>query len=153
MFQNVCVLAFCFIAVNAGLIPLESAKYLEGPSSNTKLFGPDGSVINAYAPGGKVLLDAHAAPLLQPAPVVYAHPSIAGFEYQQLVVPESVSNAVEARESAPVKEETEETTAYTTELPATTEEVQTSTPDVSGAYVPDNFEKLFDDGSYKPAYY
>ncbi|KAF7267685.1 hypothetical protein GWI33_019173 [Rhynchophorus ferrugineus] len=177
--------ASCLIAVNAGLIPLESAKYLEGPSTKTKIVGPDGSVIDAYAPGGRILLEGNAGPVLQAAPVVYAQPGVAGFEYEQLVVPESASNAVEVavpvattklsaegeetvflhpgteprvetRESVPVKEEVEEieqTTSYTTELPATTEEVQTSTPDLSGTYVPDNLEKLYDDGSYRPEHY
>ncbi|KAF7267683.1 hypothetical protein GWI33_019171 [Rhynchophorus ferrugineus] len=173
------------MASNAGLISLESSKYLEGPSTNTRLVGPDGSVINAYVPGGKILLEGHGGAFLQSGPLVFAQPPIAEFQYPQLIVPESISNVVgvaapvatkklgaegeereflhpgtqprvETREFVPVKEEveeTEQTTSYTTELPVTTDEIQTSTPDVSGAYVPDNYEKHFDDGSYKPEYY
>ncbi|XP_030766341.1 uncharacterized protein LOC115890304 [Sitophilus oryzae] len=190
-----CIFVACLVAVNAGLIPVPSAKYLEGPSTKTKVVGPDGSIIDAYAPGGRILLEDNAGPVFQAAPVVYAHPAISGFEYQQLVVPEAASNAVEAvvpvasaqdatadsitvesrkitsdgeervflhpgtpprvetRESVPIKEETEETTSGTTETPATTEFLENSTADLSGTYIPDNFEKFFDDGSYRPEFY
>lgn len=60
----------------AGLVPA-SAKYLVGPSSKTTIVGPDGSVIDAFAPGGKILLEDNHGPVLQGAPVVIAKASVA----------------------------------------------------------------------------
>lgn len=55
--------------VQAGVI-YPSEKILEGPSSKVTLTGPDGSVIHAYLPGGKILTDDYSSFLAQAAPVV-----------------------------------------------------------------------------------
>lgn len=58
---------------------LVSAGVLQGPSSSATVVGPDGSVINAYAPGGQVAVpDAvpYAAPGLLVAP---AAPAVAAY--------------------------------------------------------------------------
>ncbi|CAG9766210.1 unnamed protein product [Ceutorhynchus assimilis] len=191
-----CVFISCLALAQAGLILVPSAKFLEGPSTRTKVIGPDGSIIDAYAPGGKILLeDNQAGPLLQAAPVVLAQPAIAvaephyfGLQQQELAIAEPpkpvATNAVlednvnieaskisrvsedgqkvllhpgtpervETRESVPVTEETSETVTAT-ELPETTYETESSSPDLSGEYIPDKFEHLFDDGSYRPEHY
>lgn len=132
-----------------------AAKILEGPSTRTKVIGPDGSVIDAYAPGGKILLEGDSGPLLQAAPIVLAQPAVAELQPTLEVknslefvpaLPE-VSARLETREFVPVTEITDETTG-TTETIATTVSL-----DSKGAYVPDNNSALYDDGSYRPEHY
>lgn len=60
---------------------------MQGPSSNAAIVGPDGSVINAFAPGGQVVIPdvvAYAAPAAVPAVVVPA-------AYAAAAVPVTVS--------------------------------------------------------------
>lgn len=161
---------------SAGLVPLLNANILQGPSTRTKVIGPDGSIIDAYAPGGKILLDGNAGPLLQTAPVVLAQPALDAYvlpqsnsvEVAAQEIPDVVARIsedgekvllhpgtvprVETRESVPITEETDETVAPTTELAPTTQ-YYTSVADLSGTYVPDKLEKLYDDGSYRPEHY
>lgn len=59
----------------AGVLP--APKVLEGPSSKTTIVGPDGSKITAFAPGGKILLEENAGPVLQEAPEVVAVAGVA----------------------------------------------------------------------------
>ncbi|XP_050294700.1 uncharacterized protein LOC126734908 [Anthonomus grandis grandis] len=153
MNPQVFCLFFTYLAVaNAGLIP--TAQYLEGPSTRTKVIGPDGSIIDAYAPGGKILLEEGAGA----APAVPEHSNWLLHETSELLEPNSVDSKVllhpgiapraETRESVPITEETDEST---TESMSTTTEYPTE--DLSGTYVPDTFEELFDDGSYRPEHY
>lgn len=187
---------FCFALANAELIALQPNNILQGPSTRTKVIGPDGSIIDAYAPGGKIVLEGTTGPLLQPDPVVYAQAAIAEphvyspISVPQLVLAEHNSNSVEAvapvqkvvadsisveaskiarvsedgqkvflhpgtperaetREFVPVTEDSEETATPTTEAAT----IESFTEDLSGTYVPDNFERLFDDGSYRPEHF
>ncbi|ENN74572.1 uncharacterized protein LOC109540624 [Dendroctonus ponderosae] len=191
-----CVTLFCFALANAEIIPLQPGNILQGPSTRTKVIGPDGSIIDAYAPGGKIVLEGDTGPLLQPAPVVYSQAAVvepqvySPISVQQLVLAEHNSNSVEAvapvqkvvadsisveaskisrvsedgqkvflhpgtpervetREFVPVTEDSEETATPTTE----TATIESFTEDLSGTYVPDNFERLFDDGSYRPEHF
>ncbi|KAL1513498.1 hypothetical protein ABEB36_002902 [Hypothenemus hampei] len=136
---------------NAAILPQTAAKYLEGPSTRTKIIGPDGSFIDAYAPGGKILLDGHAGPVLQEAPVVLAQPAqffIPAAQEERLILHPDTHQRVELREPVPVTEDNSNETAGTTELYPTTERI-----DLSGTYVPDKLEKRFDDGSYRPEHH
>mgnify|MGYP007005570544 CR=1 FL=1 len=189
----------------AGIIPAPSLRILEGPSTKTRVVGPDESIIDAYAPGGRIILDDNSGPVIQHAPVVFASPAIAqpsqyALEFQQVLVSEPLANTigdsrpvpqgvlsdtvsvearkepispvacvggdkvllhpgteprVETRESVPITENIEESAATTTELPAaaTTEAVTSTNADLSGLYKADNFEQLYDDGSYRPEHY
>ncbi|XP_045474002.1 uncharacterized protein LOC123680250 [Harmonia axyridis] len=56
-----------FVASQASLIP--SVEVLQGPSSRTTLLGPDGSALNAAAPGGTVVTGG-AAGLIPAGPAV-----------------------------------------------------------------------------------
>ncbi|XP_060524898.1 uncharacterized protein LOC132701185 [Cylas formicarius] len=196
MCRNV-VASFLLVATvaNAGVLHLQPAGILEGPSTKTKVVGPDGSIIDAYAPGGRIVLDGHAGPLAQPEPLVYASPAIAepqiyGMNVHSAVAEEepltnSVENAkviqtplkepsieyndgeepkvllhpgteprVETRESIPITEEPAETTReLTTDATYTTVGFGVSDVDLSGRYIPDNLEQLYDDGSYRVEHY
>lgn len=107
------------LAVLALALSLASAGILQGPSSNAAVVGPDGSVINAFAPGGQVAY---------PDVVAYAAPAA------PVVVPATYVAAVPA--------------ALTVTVPPGDTEGQ-YVPDDEGQYVPDNTEQQFDDGSYK----
>lgn len=103
------------------VVALASAGILQGPSSSAAVVGPDGSVINAFAPGGQVAYPdvvAYAAPVVAAAPVAPA----------AYVAPVAVPLAVT--------------------VPPPDSEGQ-YVPDDEGQYVPDNTEQQFDDGSYK----
>lgn len=146
------------VSIFALVYAVTAAKILEGPSTRTKVIGPDGSVIDAYAPGGKILLEGDSGPLLQAAPVVLAQPAIAELQ-PTLEVKNSIeivpvlsevsekAAKLEAREFVPVTEITDETTGTTETLPTTV------SLDSEGAYVPDNNSALYDDGSYRPEHY
>lgn len=115
------VIAFFFV------IALASAGILQGPSSSAAVVGPDGSVINAFAPGGQVAVPdvvAYAAPAA--APVVVAAPAVPA-----TYVAPAVAYAVNTEPPAPADSEGQ------------------YVPDDEGQYVPDNLEQQYDDGSYK----
>ncbi|XP_044747256.1 collagen alpha-2(I) chain-like [Coccinella septempunctata] len=63
------LLAFscCLVASQSSLIP--TVEVLQGPSSKTTLLGPDGSALNAAAPGGTVVTGG-AAGLVPAGPAV-----------------------------------------------------------------------------------
>ncbi|KAH1014960.1 larval cuticle protein F1 [Dendroctonus ponderosae] len=58
----------CLAAANAGYYS-PSAEIIQGPSSKTTLIGPEGSIISAYAPGGKILHEEHPGYVAETAPV------------------------------------------------------------------------------------
>lgn len=87
------VFLLALATVNSGVVP--APKVLEGPSSKTTIVGPDGSKISAFAPGGKILLEENAGPVLQGASEVVA---VAGTAQPLPVVPNHVA------EVAPVVE-------------------------------------------------
>ncbi|KAJ8943406.1 hypothetical protein NQ314_009775 [Rhamnusium bicolor] len=99
MYTNV-IFLLALASANAGLI-LRAPKFLEGPSSKTKVVGPDGSVISAFAPGGKILLEDNHGPLLQAAPEVVATAGVAQpLPLAETQVVEEVSPAIiESRET------------------------------------------------------
>lgn len=108
---------------------MASAGILQGPSSSAAVVGPDGSVINAFAPGGQVVVPdvvAYAAPAA--APVVVAAPAVPA----AYVAPAAPAVAFAANTDAPVADSEGQ-----------------YVPDDEGQYVPDNAEQQFDDGSYK----
>ncbi|XP_066253645.1 uncharacterized protein [Euwallacea similis] len=162
-----CLLISCLALANA-----YPAKVLQGPSSKTKLIGPDGSVIDTYIPGGKVVLEGNVGPLLQSAPVVLAQaamPEVPTVALQEPIlahatktldeasnVPKAINaqslllnQIVEDRNSMKISEETSDTT----EPISTTEGIEYVSTDSSGVYVPDNAEQQYDDGSYRPEHY
>lgn len=101
---------------------MATAGILQGPSSSAAVVGPDGSVINAFAPGGQVAYPDVVAYAAVPAAAV---PVVAPAAY---VAPAAVPLAVTV---SPVDSEGQ------------------YVPDDEGQYVPDNSEQQFDDGSYK----
>lgn len=106
------VFLLALATVNAGVLP--APKVLEGPSSKTTIIGPDGSKISAFAPGGKILLEENAGPVLQGAPEVVA---VAGVAQPLPVVPNHVE------EVAPVVEISSDGEAVAVEALATPDAV------------------------------
>lgn len=153
-FQFIAV--FVIGAVNAGLIPqagqieqeiipgVATDTLVKGPSTRTQILGPDGSQITADAPGGAIISNDHvvipvvATPLVA-APVVartfIAEPLVAAAPVVASVAPLTPVVAPVAAVSAPVVAKALES------APAVAAD--------DGQYVPDNTEKLYDDGSYK----
>ncbi|KAJ8924260.1 hypothetical protein NQ315_007052 [Exocentrus adspersus] len=62
------ILLLALASADAGVLP--AVEVLEGPSSKTTIVGPDGSKIQAFAPGGKIVLNDNLGPVLQGAPEV-----------------------------------------------------------------------------------
>ncbi|XP_018563010.1 uncharacterized protein LOC108904815 [Anoplophora glabripennis] len=91
--KEIVVFLLALATASSGIVP--TPKVLEGPSSKTTIVGPDGSKISAFAPGGKILLDENAGPVLQGAPEVVAIAGVA----QPIPVVED-----QAEEVAPVAE-------------------------------------------------
>ncbi|RZC33223.1 hypothetical protein BDFB_010873 [Asbolus verrucosus] len=123
------LLSFVVIA-QAGLIPVPSVEVLQGPSSKTRIVGPDGSAVSSISPGGTVVTDGQAVVPAAPAflaagpETVVAGPAGSIATSHTLAGPAIVPAAVAA--AAIVGAEGHE-----------------------GEYVPDNAEQLYDDGSYK----
>lgn len=70
------------------MIPHSTLDIIEGPSSRTTLVGPDGSVISAIQPGGKVISDNHATLLEQHAPIAtYSIPTAPILAHEHLPIP------------------------------------------------------------------
>lgn len=65
--QVVLAFFFVFVATKASLIP--TVEVLQGPSSRTTVIGPDGSAVNAAAPGGQVVTGG-AAGLVPTGPAI-----------------------------------------------------------------------------------
>lgn len=130
---------FVAIAVISAAVFASAANILQGPGSRGTIVGPDGSSIVAAVQGGAIVADetpGAAAYAAAPVPVatILAAPAPAA------VAPVVAAPAVVAAAPAPVAfaapvAATEGTTVYPSED--------------EGQYVPDNLEKLYDDGSYK----
>ncbi|KRT85923.1 hypothetical protein AMK59_382 [Oryctes borbonicus] len=153
------IIAVILGAANASVIPIAgqieqdiipgiaSETLVQGPSTKTRLLGPDGSQIAADAPGGRILpnepaLTVVAIPLVE-AKAIVAEPIIAvpASVIAQPVV--AVGRSLERSvASIPIAN------AVAEEGPIVTETI-VSSDDPEGQYVPDNNEKLYDDGSYK----
>ncbi|KAG5879413.1 hypothetical protein JTB14_027236 [Gonioctena quinquepunctata] len=60
--NSLAIVAFfaALAATNAGLLA-PSARIIQGPSSRTTIAGPDGSVIDSVAPGGRIITEEHPA--------------------------------------------------------------------------------------------
>lgn len=52
----------------ASIIP--TVEVLQGPSSRTQLLGPDGSVLDASAPGGTLVTNSHGTGLVAAGPAI-----------------------------------------------------------------------------------
>ncbi|XP_044264816.1 uncharacterized protein LOC123011449 [Tribolium madens] len=124
------ILLSLFAIAKAGLVEV-----LQGPSSKTKILGPDGSAIDAVAPGGTVVTDGQA--------VVPAAPAVLAAEPATVVAGPAGSIA------------TSHTLAGPAVVPAVAPVVAPAIAPVlvaeghEGEYIPDNSEQLYDDGSYK----
>ncbi|KAI4464850.1 hypothetical protein MML48_3g00019183 [Holotrichia oblita] len=148
------VIAFIVGVANGSVIPVSgriehdvipgiaSEALVQGPSTKTRLLGADGSEIAADAPGGRILpnqVPVVAVPLVE-TQAILADPVVAvpAAVLSQPVV--AVARSLEpAIVAAPI--------ANTVVEEVVTETIVSS--DNSGDYIPDNNEKLFDDGSYK----
>ncbi|VEN38292.1 unnamed protein product [Callosobruchus maculatus] len=74
---------------------------LQGPSTRTTVVGPDGSKIEAYAPGGRIDLEEHAT-LIQEAPTAILHaakeveaPEVTNVVASEVAVPQVAGEAVQ----------------------------------------------------------
>ncbi|KAG5879401.1 hypothetical protein JTB14_027224 [Gonioctena quinquepunctata] len=56
-------------ATNAGILA-PSARIIQGPSTRTTIAGPDGSVIDSVAPGGRIVTEEHPGVVAQTGPLV-----------------------------------------------------------------------------------
>lgn len=130
--------------IEQDVIPgIASETLVQGPSTKTRLLGPDGSQIAADAPGGRILnepvgivaVPVVAARAIAVEPVVEVPAAVVA----QPVVP--VVKTVEPIAVAPVV-----ANVLSEQGPIVTETIVSSD---EGQYVPDNTEKLYDDGSYK----
>lgn len=149
------IIAFIVGVANASVIPIAgqieqdvfpgiaSEELIQGPSTKTRLLGPDGSQIAADAPGGRILanevIPVVALPVVGVKAIV-AEPVIA-LPAQEPVV--AIAKSLEPIDIAPIVLNTVAEAA-----PIVTETI-VSSDDSEGQYVPDNIEKLYDDGSYK----
>ncbi|KAG5879402.1 hypothetical protein JTB14_027225 [Gonioctena quinquepunctata] len=59
-------------ATNAGFLA-PSTRIIQGPSTRTTISGPDGSVIDSVAPGGRIVTEEHAGVVAHTAPVVSSY--------------------------------------------------------------------------------
>ncbi|GJQ86543.1 hypothetical protein Trydic_g10443 [Trypoxylus dichotomus] len=153
------IIAFIVGVANASVIPLAgqieqdiipgiaSETLVQGPSTKTRLLGPDGSQIAADAPGGRILPNEPVLPLvavpLVEAKAIVAEPVIA---VPASVVAQPVVAVGRSLETSAAVVPVVNTVAE--EGPIVTETI-VSSDDSEGQYVPDNNEKLYDDGSYK----
>ncbi|CAG9863664.1 unnamed protein product [Phyllotreta striolata] len=127
------VLFFLFNLTHAGVIP--AINVLQGPSSKTVLLGPDGSSIDSVAPGGTVVIDEQSPGLIAAPAQVPLGP--------ELVVSGPAGSIITSYTNAGPA-------AVPIEIPAAVASASIPPPTAEeGAYVPDNTEALYDDGSYK----
>lgn len=108
------VFLLALAVASASVLP--SPKVLEGPSSKTTIIGPDGSKISAFAPGGKILLEENAGPVLQGAPEVVA---VAGVAQPLPVVPNQIAEEAVVAPVAKVDSEGESVAIEAISSPAT----------------------------------
>ncbi|XP_018563056.1 uncharacterized protein LOC108904843 [Anoplophora glabripennis] len=142
------ILLLLATAVNAGIIP--TVEVLQGPGSKTTLLGPDGSTLSAAAPGGTVVTNdggiglVAAAPAILPSgpEIVVAGPAGSIATINTLAGPAIVPAALAAAPAAVVASPA----AVAAVSPAA---LLGDIESTDGAYVPDNTEQLYDDGSYK----
>ena len=140
--------------MNAGLIPqagqieqeiipgVATDTLVKGPSTRTQILGPDGSQITAEAPGGTIISNDHAIIPVVATPLVAAPVVARAFIPEPLVAAGPIVAPVLTPVVAPVA---------AVSAPVVAKELE-SVPAVAaddGQYVPDNTEKLYDDGSYK----
>lgn len=116
---------------------------VQGPSTKTRLLGPDGSEIAADAPGGRILpnqVPVVAVPLVE-TKTILADSIVA---VPAAVLPQPVVAVARSLEPAVVA-----VPIANTVVEEVVTETIVSTDNSEGEYIPDNNEKLFDDGSYK----
>ncbi|XP_066139360.1 uncharacterized protein [Euwallacea fornicatus] len=165
----------CLLISHLALASAYPAKVLQGPSTKTKLIGPDGSIIDSYIPGGKVVLEGNVGSLLQSAPVVLAQaavPEVPTVALQESILSRAtktsnemrdvskainaqnllLNHIVESGNSANTGEEAAETSS-TMESITSFEDMEYMTTDSAGIYMADNAEQQYDDGSYRPEHY
>ncbi|KAJ8943392.1 hypothetical protein NQ314_009761 [Rhamnusium bicolor] len=126
---------------NASLIP--NIEVLQGPSSRTTVVGPDGSALSAAAPGGTVVTDSHGAGLVAAAPAVLASaPEIIVSGPAGSI---ATSHTLAGPAVVPAAPAVTAPPAVAANSAVLLGDIETH----DGAYVPDNTELLYDDGSYK----
>ncbi|XP_050510974.1 uncharacterized protein LOC126887469 [Diabrotica virgifera virgifera] len=144
-FKLAVITVFSLVSISqASIIP--TVEVLQGPGSKTLLIGPDGSAIDSAAPGGTVVTNDHGSGLVAAGPailplgpeIVVNSPAGSIITSHSLAGPAVVPGVVPAlapSAGAVIS------AAISVEGPAA--------QNVEGAYVPDNTEALYDDGSYK----
>lgn len=159
--------------------PLVKSAALQGPSSRSTIVGPDGSVIDAVAPGGRIetTVDAGLAAYTAPAHL-YAHAAPASFVAARsavvatphAVVSHTVPSAYYASPSAAIVAHGAPAvvsarfatvngfvpsvkTLVASPLTASGYPLFAPGSGLEGQYIPDNLEQLYDDGSYKGEIY
>lgn len=158
-------------AVNGGIIAHDHGAILQGPSTKTTLYGPDGSHISGHAPGGQVVhsvdvgyaahtghvvahaepaVVAHVAPVVHHAPALVAHVAHVAPVVHHVPVAHSSVSRVDHIHSTPI-------VAHAPVVVAVGDH-GLGHHDLSGSghegqYVHDYTETLYDDGSYKPGHY
>lgn len=158
------VFALILSVVNAGVLthtvvePIVKAAALQGPSSRSTVVGPDGSVIEAVAPGGRVetAIDAgvaaysapivtHAVPAAAGAIVAHHAPTVVSARLATVPTVAAVNGLVSSAYG--VK------TLVASPLTASGYPLYAPGSGLEGQYVHDYTEKLYDDGSYKGEIY
>lgn len=160
------VFALVLAVANAGVItqsiiePLVQGTALQGPSTRTTVVGPDGSHIEAVAPGGRVEtavdvgLAAHTAPA---AYVAHAAPAVVAARYASpyLAAPYAAVPTVHGVVSSAygLAPSVYSHNLIASPLTASGYPLLAAGSGLEGQYIPDYTEKLYDDGSYKGEIY
>lgn len=151
------VFALFVAAANAGVItqsiiePIAHGAVLQGPGTKSTVVGPDGSVIDAIAPGGRVEtgitsgIAAYTAPALTYAePAVGPHhgPAVVAARYASIPAVHGLIPSVYGAHAV-----------YASPITASGYPLFAPGSGLEGQYVHDYTEKLYDDGSYKGEIY
>ncbi|XP_076267659.1 uncharacterized protein LOC143200816 [Rhynchophorus ferrugineus] len=143
------LLLFYFV-IYAVSSELPTVKVLQGPGSQTSLYGPDGSSLKSSAPGGTVIADPDA-----PVGVAVPGPAISPSS-PEIVIGDYLVGRIVTSYSLPgaaIVPAVFPKVATAPLIPAADTRLVSLLPradgGLEGQYIPDASEALYDDGSYK----